>query len=111
MRPVTAQLDQSGALDGQTIVWDDAAGYWRPGSSSVSIDDLTDVDTSTPPTDGQVLVYDSASGTWIPVDLSVVGTANDLTTRFQPLVQVLGGVPELVYDSSDNLQMVEVPNP
>lgn len=35
-----------------------------------SLDDLNDVDFSTPPTDQQVMVFDEASGLWIPADQS-----------------------------------------
>lgn len=34
------------------------------------MDDLSDVDLSTPPTDQQVLVWDDAAGNWVPADQS-----------------------------------------
>jgi hypothetical protein len=41
------------------------------GGGATSLDDLTDVDTSTTPaTDGQVLAYNSTSGNWEPADQS-----------------------------------------
>lgn len=43
--------------------------------------------------------------------VTATGDASDLSSRYQPLVMVTGGVPELVYDSNNNLIMVEVPNP
>lgn len=39
-----------------------------------SVDDLTDVDTSTtPPTDGQALVWDNGSSLWVPGDVAAGG--------------------------------------
>jgi hypothetical protein len=44
-----------------------------------SIDDLSDVDTTTSaPTDGQVLKWDNTGGNWVPGDASVVGNIDDL---------------------------------
>lgn len=41
---------------------DDGTKQWR----QISLDTLTDVDLTTPPTDGQTLVWDAMSGTFIP---------------------------------------------
>lgn len=38
------------------------------GGGAETLDDLTDVDLTTPPTDGQVLKYDNSSDSWIPAD-------------------------------------------
>lgn len=38
------------------------------GGGAESLDDLSDVDLSTPPSDGQVLKYDDDTSTWIPAD-------------------------------------------
>lgn len=38
------------------------------GGGAETLDDLTDVDLSTPPTDGQVLKYDDVTSTWVPGD-------------------------------------------
>lgn len=49
------------------------------GSSVVSIDDLSDVDTSTvAPTDGQVLTWDDAAGQWEPAAPTGGGGGNTL---------------------------------
>lgn len=41
--------------------------------AALSLDDLSDVDLSTPPTDGQALVYDSGSGEWVAGDVASAG--------------------------------------
>lgn len=41
------------------------------------LDDLNDVDFSTPPTDGQVIGFDGASEKWVPVDQSGGGGGGD----------------------------------
>jgi hypothetical protein len=58
--------------DGDALVWDVGLGAWVPGSAPpISIDELTDVDTSsTPPTDGQVLLWDNGGSLWIPGDMT-----------------------------------------
>lgn len=57
---------------GQILEWN--GSNWVPADPSAtigSIDDLTDVDTSTfPPTDGQSLVWIQSTGQWSPVSLS-----------------------------------------
>lgn len=58
--------------DGQTIVWDDAAEKWVPGtavggSGASALSELSDVDTTTtPPEDGQVLVWSDTATKWLP---------------------------------------------
>ena len=58
--------------DGEVLTWVDANGQWEPkapSASVASIDDLTDVDTTTSaPTDGQVLTWDDANSQWEPAD-------------------------------------------
>lgn len=52
------------------------------GGGATTIDDLTDVDTSTvAPTDGQVLTWDNAAGQWEPADATGGGATSlaDLT--------------------------------
>ena len=59
------------ATDGQVITYNSTSGNWEPvdqtGGGATSINDLTDVDTSSsPPTSDQVLVWDGAN--WVPGD-------------------------------------------
>ena len=61
--------------DGQVLTWVDANSQWEPatpsGGGATSIDDLTDVDTTTtPPTDGQALVWDNVNSQWEPGTVS-----------------------------------------
>lgn len=71
-RPRLAQWHQSGATDGQIATWDNGLMRWVPADApglSLTLDDLTDVDTSsTPPTDGQTLLYDDGASLWVPGD-------------------------------------------
>lgn len=58
------------------VIWDDTAGElaFVPNDELLSLDDLTDVDTSTtPPTDGQTLVWVDADSEWAPGDVSGSG--------------------------------------
>lgn len=91
------------------------------------IEDLPDVDLSTPPDDGDVLIWDAGSETWVPgppgsigsVDLDdladvVIATpaendtlryiggmwVND-TRRWEPVTFNFGTGPELVWDGDD----------
>lgn len=68
--------------DGDIIHWVAAENKWKPtqptSGGATSIDDLTDVDTSTtPPTDGQVLTWNNAGSKWEPA--SSVSSIDDLT--------------------------------
>lgn len=57
-----------GPTDGQVLTWVEANNQWEPaagGGGATSIDNLTDVDTSTvAPTDGQVLTWVDVNGRW-----------------------------------------------
>nr|BAR35303.1 phage-related tail fiber protein [uncultured Mediterranean phage uvMED] len=54
-----------GKIDLSLFPWDELDWSKAP-FPPMALDDLTDVDLSTPPTDGQALIYDGASGAWIP---------------------------------------------
>ena len=69
------------ATDGQVIAYNSTSGNWEPvnqtGGGAVSIDDLSDVDTSTvAPTDGQALVWNNTDGEWQPGTVSGSGISN-----------------------------------
>lgn len=51
--------------DGDSLLWHDSMGHWMPGTPSLTLDDISNVNlTSNPPTVGQVLSW---SGTeWVP---------------------------------------------
>jgi hypothetical protein len=58
------------------LAWDDTADAieFVPNDELLSLDDLTDVDTSTtPPTDGQALVWVDADSEWAPGDVAASG--------------------------------------
>lgn len=44
--------------------------FWRPvdGGGATVLDDLTDVDLTTPPTDGQTILWDAGTSTFLPGD-------------------------------------------
>jgi hypothetical protein len=61
--------------DGDSLLWHDSMGHWMPGTPSLTLDDISNVNlTSNPPTVNQVLSW---SGTeWVPQS-AVVGTIFD----------------------------------
>ena len=80
--------------------------------SEVSLNDLTDVDTSTvPPTDGQALVYDNTSGIWKPGDSA--GVTSSITPPVSPNENDLWFNTEnlnlyIYYNDGDSVQWVQV---
>jgi hypothetical protein len=90
-------VDVTGVVDGQALVYDLASATWKPVTQAggvTDLDDLTDVDVATtPPTNGQGLVYNGTL--WVPANL--VGVLDDLTD-----VQVGGAVVKdsLAFDGS-----------
>lgn len=88
-------VDLEGLVDGQVLFWDEETGAWVPGDNAqdVSLDDLTDVDTTTtPPEAGDLLLFDGTQ--WGPGplsafsidDLTDVDTASDPPIDGQALV-------------------------
>lgn len=62
-----ADVTVTAPSNGQALVWNGSAWVNSTVSTVGSIDDLTDVDTSTTaPTDGQVLTYVAANSQWEP---------------------------------------------
>lgn len=61
-----AEFDVAGASDGDTLIYNNATGYFEPAvpSGAEVIDDLTDVNTGTP-SDGDVLTWDNVNSKWI----------------------------------------------
>lgn len=61
--------------DGDSLLWNNAMSHWMPGTPSLTLDDITNVNlTSNPPTVGQVLSW---SGTeWVP-QTALVGSTFD----------------------------------
>lgn len=68
-------LEDDGAGNIEVWVYDSAGNAMLINSSSLGLDDLTDVDLTTPPTDGQALVYENASGQWKPADVAAGSVA------------------------------------
>lgn len=90
------------------------------------IEDLTDVDLTTPPDDGDVLIWDDATDTWVPGPPGAVSLElDDLTDviiaapaegdmlrydgsdwvnysgHYEPVVADFGSGPEIVFDAGD----------
>lgn len=114
-KPKLDQLAQSGATSSQVPTWNGAE--WVPATPAalgITVQDenvnvgtgVTQIDfqgagiTATPGT-GEVIVTVPA----IPT------TAGALTTAIVPLTTVVAGTPDLVWDASDNLVLIEVAYP
>lgn len=86
--------------DGQVLTWVDANSRWEPvnASGASTLDDLTDVDTSTTaPTDGQALTWVAANNQWEPADASGGGGAVD---------SVAGKTGAVTLEISDNTDVL-----
>lgn len=61
--------------DGDSLIWHDSMNHWMPGTPSLTLDDISNVNlTSNPPTTGQVLSW---SGTeWVP-QTALIGSTFD----------------------------------
>ena len=69
--------------DGDILQWVAADSAFKPASPVTSIDDLTDVDTSTAaPTDGQVLTWVDANSQWEPTDAAGGGISTPAVGRY-----------------------------
>ena len=68
----TLVLPENTGTTGQALTTDGAGVLsWATPSTVGSIDDLTDVDTTTAaPTDGQALVWDNVNSEWVPGDVA-----------------------------------------
>lgn len=77
-----AAIKALGPTKGSSVVFN--GGEWVPGSFSSSINDLTDVDTSTtPPTADQALAWDGTN--WVPVTVSADYLSDVDTTTVPPV--------------------------
>lgn len=66
--------------DGQTLVWDAVTNHYRP--SQLSIDELSDVNTTAaPPSDGQLLAWNSSSEEWEPADAPIQAVSWSVTAN------------------------------
>lgn len=76
------QLDDGGATDGQALTWDATSEEWVPSTpgGSLSLDDLTDVDTTGVAT-GDALVFDGSD--WVPAAVAIPpgGTDGQVLTK------------------------------
>lgn len=86
-----SDVDAPSPADGQVLGWDAAAERWvsLTVSTVASIDDLTDVDTTTTtPAVGDALVWDGAN--WVPGNAAATGMQHVVST-------VVDGEPNLVW--------------
>src|SRR6185436_5797012 len=99
------------SLDVHQEAWQVEIGNTVGGQLDEKGDLLTASDVDTPArlpvgTDGQVLTADSTADTgltWADPTSSGGGTTPADTAGWMPLTTVVGGVPDLVWDSTDNL--------
>jgi hypothetical protein len=73
------------------------------------LDDLTDVDLSTPPADNQILRFDDGSGTWLPEDLPAAG-AFDLADADDVTITTVQDGDVLTFDSGTSEWVNEAPS-
>jgi len=67
------------------------------------IEDLPDVDLSTPPDDGDVLIWDAGSETWVPGPQGAGAGPIADDAVWMPLTTVVAGEPVLVWDADNSL--------
>ena len=72
-------VNTSGKLNGDTIIWNTSAGFWQAGKPTYTLGQLTDVDTSGA-INGDALVYDSTSQQFTVAQHMIVKNV-DQTTR------------------------------
>jgi hypothetical protein len=101
----TLVLPDDTGTTGQSLTTDGAGVLsWATPSTVGSIDDLSDVDTSSvAPTDGQVLAWSASDSEWIPTtnDAGGATTLNDLTDVDTASVAPING-QALVWDSANS---------
>jgi len=89
-------VDTSGIADGYALIYEASTGKWYPseipatggggGGGASSLDDLSDVDTSSsPPADGDHLVYDASNGLWYPT-ADTAGSGGGISTVGMTLI-------------------------
>jgi hypothetical protein len=107
----------AGIADGQVLMWSTANSRFEFGTPSTvgSIDDLTDVDTSTtPPAVGDTMVWDGTN--WVPSDpfdgagaglqkVSARGSDAQVTTADNQFVPKHGSAPNASAASANNLSV------
>jgi len=74
-----SNVDVTGLTDTNILQYDSATSSWKPVASTLSITELTDVDTATvAPTDTQTLVWDNANSLWKPGTIDTGDTSSGL---------------------------------
>lgn len=79
MKQLPARVIKPSANDGDFLQTSGGVTRWgaAPTGGATTLDDLTDVDTTTtPPTDGEALVYDATSERWVPGAVAAGGGGN-----------------------------------
>jgi hypothetical protein len=76
---------------------------------AAELDDLTDVDLSTPPSDNQILRFDDGSSTWLPEDLPAAG-AFDLDDADDVVITSVQDGDVVTWDSGTSKWVNEAPS-
>jgi hypothetical protein len=89
-------VDTTGVTDGQFLQYNNGAGEWQP--DDISIDELSDVDTTTtPPTIGQALVWDGSTD-WVPGSVATGSGAGGINYIENPDAESEGTTGWATYD-------------
>ena len=100
--PVFAASDAAAVTAAKITNWDTAYGWGDHGAvgylTSVAVEDISDVDLSTPPTDGQVLKWEAASSSWKPANDQVSGLGGGITLSDLSVTTNTAGTAALSYN-------------
>lgn len=78
--PVAALADGAIAVDTTNdALYIRSGGEWIQVQTSLSLDELTDVDLSTAPNDGDFLSYDSSASAWVAASVQFAASLDELT--------------------------------
>lgn len=70
-----ANIQQGGATDGQSLVWNNGAGVWNPANPLIGLSQLTQSGA----TNNQVITWNNGDSAWEPANAGS-GTVTDVTT-------------------------------
>lgn len=76
-----ANIQQGGATNGQSLMWNNGSGTWAPGNPAINLNQLLQSGA----TNGQTIVYNSGSGAWQASNAGAGTVTNVSTGNLSPL--------------------------